>query len=228
MSSDHNASPLNPLPPVVWLLLIPVVAMELVVSAGTLGLAGGQTGIGWRQDALQQFALAPAMLPRMAETGTWPFEMWRRFFTYPFVHGNFTHALFVAVFILAIGKMVAEVFRPWAVLAIFFGSALAGAVAYSLTPGAEIALFGGYPAVYGLIGAFTWLIWTRLGARNENRMRAFSLIGFLLGVQLLFGLIFGSGLDWVAEVTGFVAGFALSFLVAPGGPARALRHLRQR
>jgi membrane associated rhomboid family serine protease len=228
MREGYDQSPLNPLPAVVWLLLIPVVAMELVVSAGSLGLAGGPTGIGWRQDALQQFALAPAMLGRMAETGVWPFEMWRRFFTYPFVHGSLTHALFVAVFILAIGKMVAEVFRPWAVLAIFFGSALAGALAYSLTPRAEIALFGGYPAVYGLIGAFTWLIWARLGQRNENRMRAFSLIGFLLGIQLLFGLIFGGGLDWVADVAGFVTGFALSFLVAPGGPTRVLRHLRQR
>ena len=34
--------------------------------------------------------------------------------------------------------------------------------------------------------------------------------------------------DWVADVAGFVTGFALSFLVAPGGPTRVLRHLRQR
>lgn len=228
MREGYDQSPLNPLPAVVWLLLIPVVAMELVLSAGSMGIAGGPAGIGWRQDALQQFALAPAMLSRMAETGIWPFEMWRRFLTYPFVHGSLTHALFVAVFILAIGKMVAEVFRPWAVLAIFFASAIVGGVVYSLTPGAEIALFGGYPPVYGLIGAFTWLIWARLGERNENRMRAFAFIGFLLGVQLLFGLIFGAGLDWVADVAGFVTGFLLCFVVAPGGPARALRHLRQR
>lgn len=228
MREGYDLSPVNPLPPVVWALFLPIAAMELVLSAGASGLVGGQEAIGWRGDALQRFALAPGMLGRMIDSGAWPFDMWRRFFTYSFVHASFTQALFVAVFVLAMGKMVAEVFRPWAVLAVFFGSALGGGIVYSLLPQAEIALYGGYPAVYGLIGAFTFLLWARLGAQNANRLRAFSLIGFLLGVQLIFGLIFGATLDWVAEVVGFVTGFALSFAVAPGGPSHLLRRLRQR
>jgi hypothetical protein len=38
-----------------------------------------------------------------------------------------------------------------------------------------------------------------------------------MGIQLLFGLVFGANSQWVADVTGFVAGFALSFGVSPGG-----------
>jgi membrane associated rhomboid family serine protease len=40
------------------------------------------------------------------------------------------HAAFVVVFILAIGKMVAEVFSPLAFVAIFWVSAIFGALAY--------------------------------------------------------------------------------------------------
>jgi membrane associated rhomboid family serine protease len=150
-----------------------------------------------------------------------------RFVTYQFVHWSLTHAIFIVVFILALGKMVAEIYRPWAVLVIFFGSAIAGAMAFVALP-VERALVGGYPAVYGLIGAFTYMLWTRLGAVNANRYRAFTLIGLLLGFQLVLGLIFGGSWDWVAEIAGFAAGFALSFAVAPGGWQRMLSRVRDR
>jgi membrane associated rhomboid family serine protease len=151
-----------------------------------------------------------------------------RFLSYAFVHGSFTHALLAAVFILAMGKFVAEVFRPWAVLVIFLVPVVLGGVAYSLVPGVKMALFGAYPGAYGLIGAFTFILWARLGAQNANRARAFTLIAFLLGVQLLFGVIFGGAPDWVADLAGFSAGFALSLMVGPGGPAHLLRLIRQR
>lgn len=228
MRDGYDQSPLNPLPPVVWLLALPIAAIELAAQAGSNGLIGGQTGLGWRLEMVQRLALAPDMLDRMWQSGQWPTDYLMRFVTYPFVHVNFTHALFVTVFLLALGKMVAEIFRPWAVLAVFFGAAIAGGVVYSLVPAAQIGLIGGYPAVYGLIGAFTFILWARLGAQNANRYRAFSLIGMLLGFQLVFGLLFGAGWDWVAEVAGFAAGFSLSFVVGPGGPAHLLAAIRQR
>lgn len=224
---DHM-SPLNPLPPVVWALVLPVAAMEIVLSIGGSGLAGGPEAVGWRLDALQRFSFAPQIFQWMVANGVFPAQQAMRLVTYPFVHGSFTHALFVAVFILALGKMVAEVFRAWAVIAVFFGAAIAGAVAYAALPVDLPPLFGGYPPVYGLIGAFTYILWARLGAVNANRYRAFSLIGTLLGIQLVFGLIFGGGWGWVAELAGFVAGFLMSFVVAPGGWSHLLGLLRQR
>jgi membrane associated rhomboid family serine protease len=228
MREGYDASPLNPIPGVVWLILLPVVAMEIVVSAGTLGIAGGPGGIGWRQEALQRFALSPQMLDQMIETGRWTGDYLLRFVSYAFVHGSFTHALLAAVFILAMGKFVGEVFRAWAVLVVFLVPVIMGGIAYSLIPGTKMALFGAYPGAYGLIGAFTFIIWARLGAENANRARAFTLIAFLLGVQLLFGVIFGGSPDWVADLAGFATGFGLSFLVGPGGPAHLLRAIRQR
>jgi membrane associated rhomboid family serine protease len=54
------------------------------------------------------------------------------------------------------------------------------------------------------------------------------MIGFLLGIQLVFGLIFGGGWEWVADLSGFLAGFFLSFVVSPGGWERARDKLRHR
>ena len=228
MRPGYDEAPVNPLPPVVWLLVLPIIAMEVVLSAGALGFAGGPSGIGWRSDALQRFALSPMMLDQMWASGQISRDYLMRFVTYPFVHGNLTHTIFATVFILALGKFVGEVFRGWAVLVVFFGAVLAGGIVYSLVPGLQVALYGAYPGAYGLIGAFTFMLWAKLGAEKAHRGQAFALIGFLLGIQLVFAALFGGAPDWIADLAGFAAGFLLSFVVAPGGPAHILRVIRQR
>ncbi len=228
MNRDLNAPPLNPLPPVVWALVLPIIAMEVVVNLGARGLVGPPEAVGWRLDALQRFAYSPELMRQMIAQHTYPLDGLMRLVTYPFVHFTFTHALFVVVILLAMGKMVGEVFRWWAVLLVFFASAITGALAYTLVPALQTPLIGGYPPVYGLIGGFTFLLWVNLAAVGANKYRAFSLIGFLLGIQLLFGVVFGGGWEWVADLTGFATGFLLSFVVSPGGWARVREKIRQR
>ena len=218
MDTDHNAPPLNPLPRIVWLLALPMIAMEVVLSLGAAGVVGGPQAIGWRLQAVERFGLFPELLKYQWETGGQPLADLARLVTYVGVHGSFTHALFAIVMLLALGKMVGEIFRWWGVLVVFLGAAAVGGAAYGLlVPGLRTQLIGAYPAVYGLIGAFTFLIWTRLALVGANRLRAFSLIGMLLAVQLVFGLLFGGGWDWVADIAGFTTGFLLSFVVSPGG-----------
>lgn len=225
---DRNAPPLNPLPPVVWALALPIIAMEVVLGLGASGLAGGMEGAGWRLVAMERFAFSPDLMRMMIERGEYPWQQVLRLVAYPVVHGNTTHAIFAGVILLALGKMVGEVFRWWAVLVVFFGAAVAGAAAYTLVPAVHAPLIGAYPPVYGLIGAFTFLLWVGLAAQGANKLRAFSMIGFLLGVQLLFGVLFGGGWEWLADIAGFAAGFGLSFVVSPGGWARVVARLRQR
>lgn len=150
-----------------------------------------------------------------------------RFITFPFIHGSFTHAAFAIVIVLAIGKAVGEIFSSVAFLAVFFLSSVFGAVVYGTLVSVNAPLIGGYPGAYGLIGAFTFLLWVNLAAVGANSMRAFSLIGVLLGIQLVFGILFGAGLDWIADVAAFVAGFGLSFVLSPGGWSRVLEKLRR-
>ncbi|MBU3030422.1 rhomboid family intramembrane serine protease [Paracoccus marinaquae] len=233
MRDGLNESPLNPLPVAVWLLALPVIASEAVFGLGRLGLIGGAEGIGLRLSGLQMAAFAPEMLQRMWQVRAIDWDQLYRLLSYSFVQMSLTHALFVLAFTLALGNLVAREFRPWAVIALYLGSAIGGALVYtvavSFLPGRPVPLMGGYPAVYGLVGAFTFLLWTRLAAANANRMRAFSLIGILLLFQLVFGLVFGNaGHEWIAEVAGFATGFGLSFLLVDGGVARVLRQVRQR
>ena len=225
---DPDTSPLNPLPPPVMALAVVITGIELTLAAAGGGLIGGPGGIGWRQSALERYAFFGDVLDAMIARGTWPLEHVARFVTYPFVHYGFTHALFVVVFLLALGKMVAETMGTAAFFAIFFGSAIIGALVYGLALNDPMPLAGGFPAVYGLIGGFTWLLWTSLGRVGAPQHRAFTLIGFLLGIQLIFGVLFGSTNEWVAEVAGFATGFGLSFLVGPGGWRKALNALRRR
>jgi hypothetical protein len=92
----------------------------------------------------------------------------------------------------------------------------------------DLPLFGAYPGDYGLIGAFTYLLWVKLAGTGLNQMRAFSMIGFLLAVQLIFGLLFGGGPEWIADLAAFSTGFLLSFALAPGGMAKLRDLIRQR
>ena len=115
---------------------------------------------------------------------------------------------------------IAALIRCLPMLLIFVLSGVGGALAYALFLDPSYPLVGGFPPVYGLIGAFTWLLWRKLSLVGANQARAFQLIAVLMGIQLLFGLIFGGTGDWVADLGGFATGFGLSFFLAPGGWAR--------
>jgi membrane associated rhomboid family serine protease len=221
-------SPLNVLPAVVWVLALPMIAMEVVLSLAAGGMVGGEGGAGWRLAALEQFGYFPDLFRQMLAQGVFPAGHLARFVTYPFVHLSVTHAVFVVVILLALGKFTAEVFRWWAIVVVFFGSAIGAALVYTAVPGLTAPLVGGYPATYGLIGAFTFLLWVRLTRIGDSGLGAFTLIGLLMATQLLFGLLFGGGMEWVADLAGFAVGFLLSFLVSPGGWSRVLARVRRR
>ncbi|MEX3016586.1 rhomboid family intramembrane serine protease [Gymnodinialimonas hymeniacidonis] len=225
---DHNVSPFNALPPVVVALAVVIFGLELMFQAATAGFLGGQGGVGWRLAAMEDFAVLDQVWTWMVTNGIYPAEQLLRFVTYPLIHGSFVHAAFVVVFILALGKMVAEVYSTLAFLAVFWVSAVAGALGFVLIMDSPFPLVGGYPGVYGLIGAFTFLMWMRAEAQGSGQMRAFGLIGALLAIQLLFALINGEFGTVVADFTGFVTGLLLSFVVSPGGWARLLTRMRQR
>jgi len=228
MANNDNMMPFNAIPPVALLLCAAVLVVEAALSLADAGLIGGPGAIGWRVAAITDWGFSPAVWDQIALRGNWSGDMLFRFVTYSFVHGSFTHALFGAVILLAMGKFVGEVFGNLATLAVFLFAALVGAVVYGIVLTENVALFGSYPGVYGLIGAFTYLLWLRLGKTGQNRLRAFRLIGLLMALQLLFGVLFGGGSAWIADVSGFVAGFALSPLVSPGGWVAFVARLRTR
>lgn len=228
MTHPQDELPFNPLPPVVVALALLILGIELVFQAGSRGLLGGAEGVGWRLGAMRTYAFSGPVLDWMIETGRFPLEHMKRFVTYPFIHVSFTHTLMVLVFLLALGKMVGEIFGTIAVLLIFFLSAIVGALAYGVFLNDPSPVVGGYPAVYGLIGSYTFMLWVSLTGTGNTQYRAFTLIGFLMGLQLVFGLLFGSNKDWLADIFGFATGFFVSMAMVPGVWGRMMNKIRRR
>ncbi|MCP5038257.1 MAG: rhomboid family intramembrane serine protease [Rhodobacteraceae bacterium] len=228
MSFDPDASPVNPLPPIVVALALIIVAIELVFQAGSAGLAGGPEATGWRISALETYGFREPLFNWMVENRQFRWQFTYGILTYPFVNYSFTGVVFSVVFILALGKMVGEIFSSLAFLLVFFGASIVGALAYGLVWDTSIVLFGAMPGAYGLIGAYSFLLWTNLAGTGNNPLRAFTLISLLMGLQLVWGLLFAGSLGWVADLAGFVTGFGLSFVVSPGGWHQLVRKIRQR
>lgn len=225
----ERPQPLNPVPPVVWALVLPMIALELLLTAGDHALVGGPQAIGWRSQAVQLMAYSPDFMRAMMAEHQYPADGLRRLVSYPFVHLSPSHVLFTAVILLALGKFVGEAFRAWAVLAVFFLTTIAGALAYTwILPWIHAPLVGAWVPIYGLIGAFSFILWHRLRNDGPKRWRAFSLIGMLMLFKLLFSPLFGWGWDVMAELPAYVTGFVLSYGVSPGGARRLVEVMRGR
>lgn len=220
----YDESPVNPLPAVVMVLVLIMALVEATFMLGARGIVGGPEAVGWRLAAIQTYGFSNQAFNWMLETGVLRWDYVLRSFTYPFIHGGFTHMIFAAVMTLALGKFVGERMSQVAVVVLFFASCVLGSVVYGLVRPDGPGLIGAFPGVYGLIGGFTCLLWLRLGEVGGPQVRAFTLIGVLLAIQLVFGVLFGGAPDWIADISGFVVGFFLSFVLVPGG----LYHVRKR
>ncbi len=225
---DHNASPFNALPPIVVALVVVILGIELVLQAAGAGFIGGPTGVAWRLLAWSQFGFSDPVFEWMRTNGQYPANVLWRFVSYAFFHQSMMHAVFAAVLLLAIGKFVGERFRASYVILIFLVASAAGALGYGLVLNVGQPLIGAYPGVYGLLGAFTWVLWIGSDGDRSKQLSAFRLVGFLLGLQLFFQIINLGGYEWVADLFGFIAGFALCFVLAPGFIANILRRTRDR
>jgi membrane associated rhomboid family serine protease len=227
MNDPNNTPPVNPLPPVVLLLFAAVALPELMFTMGAQGWIGGPDAVGWRLAAIEKYGFSGDLFDWMMTNGRWMPEHLQRFVTYSFVHGTFTSTLFSAVLMLALGKLVGESMGQVAVVVLYLGGSIFGALVYALLLNDPAWLVGGFPAVYGLIGGYSFLMWQRLADTGQQQLRAFSLIAILMGIQLLFGVFFGPNTQWVADLAGFAFGFVASVLLVPGGLARVLYHLRR-
>ncbi len=127
--SDHNASPFHQLPPVVVALAVVIGGVEVMFQLAALGLIGGAQGVGWRLAAMRDYAVLDAIATAMWNNQVILWDHMLRLIAYSLIHVGGFHAVMVVVFVLALGNYVGRVFAPLAVLAVFFGSAILGALA---------------------------------------------------------------------------------------------------
>jgi membrane associated rhomboid family serine protease len=221
---SHNQSPFNELPAIVVALAVVIGGIEVMFQLATAGLLGGQSGAGWRINALTQWGLNGEALDWMLARRQFPLDLLAQFLTYPLLHQGFIHALMACVFVLALGNVTAPVLPGWRQVALFFVPSLVAGVVFAIL--FDGLLFGGFTGAFGLIGAYTYL--SRRGLTRIPPESAFLLIGFLLAIQPIFGLASGTLTgwipDWTAEAVGAATGYALARLLFPG----SLQELRDR
>lgn len=227
---ELTASPLNPLPWAVWLLLLPILGVELVLLAAAQGWIGGPSGLGWRIAAIQRWAFSGEIQAWMLETRRAPPRHLLRYVAYPLVQPGPLAALFTLAMVAGLGKAVAEGLGARVLLAVaLVGPALAAAVFGLVLGGHELAwLIGAVPLIMALVGAYTWMLWRRAAGDRGRQRRAFGLIGVMMLARLGFGLLAETGHGWIADLAGFGVGFGLAWLLHPGSLAALRDRLRAR
>lgn len=214
-----------------------VVALVLIHAFLVLALNAEQT-----TEVLLLFAFIPArydpgVLPDVVWPGGEAADIWT-FVTYALLHGDVSHLLFNAVWLLAFGSPVAQRFGPFRFMAFMAVTAAAGAGVHLVTHFGELLpMIGASAAISGTMAAAIRFAFQRGGPltswrdRSEaNRVPAAPLLTSLrdprvlaflavwFGINLLFGLgpISMPGIEqavaWQAHIGGFVAGL-LSFAV---------------
>jgi membrane associated rhomboid family serine protease len=228
MTDPDFQPPVNPMPAAVTLVFLAIAGVEAGLSLAEAGIIGGPGAVGWRLAMIRDYGFSGDMFDWMIANWRFPLSELHRVVSYSFVHLGFTHAIFAVVLLLALGKMVAEAMGQIAFLTIFFASGIFGAVLYALVLNDPVWLVGAYPSVYGLIGAYSFVMWRKLSSLGEAQYRAFSLIAVLMGIQLLWGVFFEAGTQWLAELFGFFVGFGLCFILAPGEWTKLRDRVRHR
>lgn len=236
---NANQSPINPIPMVVVILALVMGGIEVILQLAEHHYIGGPTAVGWRIALVEKFGLSGRLMEFIMQTNNTEPQYLIRYLTYPFLHFSFGHAAFATVMILALGKAVGDVFHPVSMLVLFFTSTITGALAYGLIDNSAIPFIGAFPAVYALMGAYTWMLWLTAEATGQGRLNAFRLVGILLALRLIYRFFIPlfskaeipQSNDWIADMAGFIVGFLLSFVLAPDGRARINRwisRIRQR
>lgn len=210
---DLNQTPINIMPKSVVFLIILIAFVEAILQLGQKGLIGDQASIAWRMQLIQKYGFFDTIFEWMRHNSTYNFNGLIRFFTYSFIHKSTTEIIFVLVFIATFGKFIAEVFGDIAVLLIFIFSGIMGAIGFGVFSNGTF-LVGGYPAVYGLIGAFTWVQFSIQRMKGETGFRAFHLIIFFMILALIYNLVYSNNSnEWIAEIIGFISGFCISIII---------------
>ena len=225
---SHTSPPpvFNPMPPVVVALFAVIAVVELWFTLGPNFVSGTDT-VAWRMQAIERFGVNPQVVQWMIEKNLYPLDHIARFVSFSFIHSSMLNTAVSCALFLAMGKMVGSAFPSTALLVFFLGSALVGAMVFSLSAPDGGWLFGSFTGIYGLIGAYTFMMWLTFRVHKAPQGQAFHLIAFLMGIQLVFGMIFGGNSTWIADLFGFLTGFVLSFFFIPGGLSHVLAMLRK-
>lgn len=195
-----------------WALTGVLVAIEIVLQLGDLGLFGGPR---FRATVYEYLGFWPGVLAGW--TSNYALQPYVMFVTYAFLHGGLVHLAVNLVTLWSLGRAVlARVGVPGFAI-IYAVSMLAGAVGFALLGHGFRPMVGASGALFGLAGAI--LAWNYVDrftyALGLWPVARAVLLLLLLNVVLYYAM--DRLLAWETHLGGFLGGWLAATLVDPRG-----------
>jgi membrane associated rhomboid family serine protease len=207
-------------PAIIWIVALLFVGFELVfqlAEAGVLPFAD------LRWEVYKKLAFFDIYFEAWREGIPVPLELWTSFLTHALLHGGLLHLLMNGAIFLGLGGMIANNIGAARFLILFATTAIGGAVVFALIADAQGPLVGASGSIFGFFGALKRWEWRFLSSTGQSKGRFWSTIAGLTVLNLMLALFYpGEGaVAWEAHLGGFVTGFLIAPLLAPGrgGPS---------
>ena len=141
--------------------------------------------------------------------GIYSFQKYLMFISHAFLHGGIIHTLMNSVVLLSLGKIIAQEVGNWAVLLLFFLSAVGGAICFTIFSHGSGPMVGASGAVFGFIGIWQYWEFTSRKKSGLTLKPFFSTLMGLIFVNFVIFLMLEGGLAWEAHLGGFLVGFGM-------------------
>lgn len=203
-------------PPVVWGLALIFIFFELLFQMSDAGVL--QQDMRWQ--VYLRLAFFDLYFEGVRNGADVPFQFWTSFITHALLHGGLLHLFMNTAIFLALGSMLATELGTVRFLLLFIICAIGGALLFALISNANGPLVGASGALFGFIGALKRWEWRWLAATGASPRRFWGTILGLAAINLVLALSFqGVDIAWEAHLGGFIAGWLIAPLLAPGRAA---------
>lgn len=198
--------------PALWIAAFLMVLPELLFAAVDAGLMGHGLGRGTLYDA---FGYWDSDFERLVAGQGLNLPLLWSPLSYAFMHGGWLHLLMNGAAFLGLGHLISQLIGVRRLAMIFVGTAVAGALTYSVISDFPGPLVGASGVVFGLIGTLTAWEERTLRMRGEDRTAIWQRILGLVAINALLDLGLGGVLAWEAHLGGFMAGWLMASLYRP-------------
>jgi membrane associated rhomboid family serine protease len=205
-------------PLLVWSMAAAFVAIEAVLTLSDMGVLHR----GLRFGLYRQFAFFDIYFEAMTSGQRVPIQFWWSFVTHAFFHGGLLHLLMNTAVFLALGAHMTRAVGEGGMLALFFGTAAAGALAFGLIADTGlqfVPMVGASGALFGFLGCMKRWEWRYVNAYDLPQRRFWSTVLGFAAVNVILSVGLGGGeaggVAWEAHLGGFVAGWVAGGLMQP-------------
>ncbi len=192
-------------------LAVLICGLEFLFFLGDSALFHAEGSISWRHRAIIGFGVwsnSVEFLPGQGGTGIGDPV---RFITFPLIHRTTLDALLSATFILVVFRVVQGSTRDFALVLTFLGSAVVGAACFYQFSGSQLPLTGASAGYLGLFGfaAAALVMAEAVTGQPIGRIGHTIIIlpALFLGFELVMGMLIGGSGRWIADLSGYMAGF---------------------